>query len=240
MKPNIASTSQGQALLKSPPALTLKQVGKSLGGSSLFSDVNLSLGKGETLAIVGESGSGKSTLLHVMAGLDTPDQGDVVWNDTPLHGLSPNELARFRLNHVGLVFQAYYLMPHLDAVNNVQLPFLLAGIQPDTARCMALLEHVGMAHKCRSLPREMSGGEQQRVAIARALALHPPLILADEPTGNLDEDNADRVLNVLLNCCKTLGSALVMVTHSGKAASHLDQRVDLGQHRVQQHQPTSP
>lgn len=240
MKPTIESANQGLARQTNALPLALQKVSKSLGGSSLFSNVSLSLKKGETLAIVGESGSGKSTLLHIMAGLDSPDHGDVMWNETPLSTLSPNALARLRLAHVGLVFQAYYLMPHLDALNNVQLPFLLAGIQPDTNRCMALLEKVGMAHKSKSPPREMSGGEQQRVAIARALALNPPLILADEPTGNLDEDNSDRVLDVLLNCCQTLGSALVMVTHSEKAAAHLGQRVDLGQHCVQQRNTTAP
>ena len=212
--------------------LALAGVSKSLGGVNLFSEVSLSLPHGQSLAVVGESGSGKSTLLHLMAGLETPDQGNVFWAGQQINGLPARKVAPLRLQHVGLVFQAYYLMPHLNTLQNVQLPFLLAGKKPDTSRCETLLKQVGMAHKANSFPRELSGGEQQRVAIARALALNPPLILADEPTGNLDEDNAQRVLEMLLQTCATQGSSLVMVTHSEKAASHLQQRLSLAQHQL--------
>ena len=167
-----------------------------------------------------------------MAGLEAPDHGEVFWAGQSITALPAKKVAPFRLKHVGLVFQAYYLMPHLNALQNVQLPFLLAGQKPDTARCDTLLQQVGMAHKANSFPRELSGGEQQRVAIARALALNPPLILADEPTGNLDEDNAQRVLKMLLQTCATQGSSLVMVTHSEKAAGHLQQRLSLAQHQL--------
>ncbi|MCE2744738.1 MAG: ABC transporter ATP-binding protein [Burkholderiales bacterium] len=212
--------------------LAVAGVSKTLGGVKLFTEVSLELQQGQSLAVIGESGSGKSTLLHLMAGLDKPDTGEVYWAGKAINHLSTNEIAVKRLRHVGLVFQAYYLMPHLTAQQNVELPFLLAGQQPDHARCIQLLEQVGMAHKAGSHPRVMSGGEQQRVAIARALALNPPLILADEPTGNLDEDNAERVLQVLLQACSSQGCALVMVTHSAKAASHLDQRLSLADHQL--------
>lgn len=212
--------------------LALAGVSKALGGVQLFTDVNLQLNSEQSLAVVGESGSGKSTLLHIMAGLDQGDTGEVFWAGSAIHKLTTNQIAAQRLRHIGLVFQAYYLMPHLNAQQNVELPFLLAGEKPNTQRCMQLLDRVGMAHKADSFPREMSGGEQQRVAIARALALNPPLILADEPTGNLDEDNAERVLQVLLQACSAQGCALVMVTHSLKAAGHLNKQLSLAEHRL--------
>ncbi|MCQ8897121.1 ABC transporter ATP-binding protein [Limnobacter humi] len=212
--------------------LEVQHLGKSLGGAQLFSDVSLQLQAGETLAVVGESGSGKSTLLHLMAGLDSADSGDVLWQGENIQHWSANQQAARRLEHVGLVFQAYYLMPHLTARQNVELPFLLAGKTPDEAHCMRLLELVGVADKTSRYPRELSGGEQQRVAIARALALTPPLLLADEPTGNLDEDNADNVLTVLLDACKQQGCALVMVTHSERAAGRLQRKLNLTQHRL--------
>lgn len=214
--------------------LALAGVSKTLGGVTLFSDVSLQLKKGESLAVVGESGSGKSTLLHLMAGLEKPDSGCVSWAGREIQSLGMNQVADLRLRHVGLVFQAYYLMPHLTALQNIELPFLLAGLKPDTGRCKMLLEQVGMTRKAGSFPREMSGGEQQRIAIARALALNPPLILADEPTGNLDEDNAQRVLLVLLKACELEACSLVMVTHSSKAAGHLNQQLSLSEHVLAQ------
>ena len=222
----------------SSTTLAVAGVSKTLGGVKLFTEVSLQLQQGQSLAVIGESGSGKSTLLHLMAGLDKPDTGEVYWAGTAIHTLNTNQIAARRLRHVGLVFQAYYLMPHLNAQQNVELPFLLAGEKPNHSRCIQLLDQVGISHKSRSYPRELSGGEQQRVAIARALALNPPLILADEPTGNLDEDNAERVLQVLLDACSAQGCALVMVTHSVKAASHLNHRLNLADHHLAEH-PTA-
>ncbi|HEX4843749.1 MAG TPA: ABC transporter ATP-binding protein [Limnobacter sp.] len=227
-------SSNQSSTLNVQPVLRVEGLSKRLGGVQLFKDVALALQSGESLAVVGESGSGKSTLLHLMAGLDTPDSGTVQWHGQTLSDLSAAALAKRRLRHVGLVFQAYYLMPHLNAIQNVELPFLLAGMQPDHARAMSLLAQVGMEGKTRSFPRELSGGEQQRVAIARALALKPPLILADEPTGNLDEDNADNVLQVLLQSCAQEGSGLVMVTHSHHAASALGHQLRLAKHHLSQ------
>jgi ABC-type lipoprotein export system ATPase subunit len=207
--------------------IRLDGVSKSLGGSLLFKDIHLEVNAGESIAILGESGSGKSTLLHLMAGLDQVDSGLIVWAGSSLKNMSPDQIATQRLTHIGLVFQAYYLMPHLTALQNVELPFLLANKKPLAQHCKNLLESVGLLDKASRFPRELSGGEQQRVAIARALALQPPLILADEPTGNLDERNAEAVLQILLDVCRTQGCALVMVTHSDKVASRLGSRYEL-------------
>lgn len=207
--------------------IKLDGISKTLGGSLLFKNIHLEIRSGQSAAILGESGSGKSTLLHVMAGLDSTDSGTISWSGKTLTDLNPDQIASRRLQHIGLVFQAYYLMPHLTALQNVELPFLLANRKPDTSHCQSLLESVGLSDKTRRFPRELSGGEQQRVAIARALALQPPLILADEPTGNLDERNAEVVLDMLLQVCCAQGSALVMVTHSDKVASRLGSRFEL-------------
>lgn len=209
------------------PLITLDEVSKTLGGSLLFKNIHFEIASGQSAAILGESGSGKSTLLHLMAGLDSPDSGNIRWAGKCLNESSADQIATRRLQHIGLVFQAYYLMPHLTALQNVELPFLLANQKPDTLHCRSLLESVGLSDKTHRFPRELSGGEQQRVAIARALALQPPLILADEPTGNLDERNAEMVLDILLHVCRDQGSALVMVTHSDKVASRLGSRYEL-------------
>ena len=205
--------------------LAVAGVSKTLGGVQLFKDVNLQLQQGESLAVVGESGSGKSTLLHLMAALDQPDTGEVYWAGKNICTLNTNQVAAIRLRHVGLVFQAYYLMPHLSSQQNVELPFLLAGQKPDSAHASLLLEQVGMAHKANSFPREMSGGEQQRVAIARALALNPPLILADEPTGNLDPETSKEIMELLLAVAKEENTAILMATHDMQMVQHYPGRI---------------
>lgn len=213
--------------------LEARNLSKSLGGALLFEHLELRVDSAQSLAILGESGSGKSSLLHLMAGLDHADSGTVLWSGQALDTLSAEQLADLRLRHVGLVFQAFYLMPHLTALQNIQLPYLLAGQKPNTERCRALLASVGLLDKATRFPRELSGGEQQRVAIARALALAPPLILADEPTGNLDERNAEAVLQVLLQLCEHEGCALVMVTHSDKVAAQMGSRFELAHQSLQ-------
>lgn len=209
------------------PLIKLDCIAKTLGGSLLFKNIHLEVHVGHSLAILGESGSGKSTLLHLMAGLDHADEGQIAWAGVNINTLKPDQVAAKRLIHIGLVFQAYYLMPHLTALQNVELPFLLANQKPEIERCKGLLNSVGLLDKTNRFPRELSGGEQQRVAIARALALQPPLILADEPTGNLDERNAEVVLDILLNVCSKHNSALVMVTHSDRVASRMGSRYEL-------------
>ncbi|GLR25778.1 ABC transporter ATP-binding protein [Limnobacter litoralis] len=207
--------------------LALHNTSKSLGGVRLFTGLDFSIGPRESVAILGESGSGKSTLLHLMAGLERPDQGEVLWLGQNLQTMSDDVLAMRRLHNIGLVFQAYYLMPHLNAQQNVELPLLLAGQKVDHGWAAHLLEQVGLPDKGHRKPGELSGGEQQRVAIARALVMKPPIVLADEPTGNLDEKNAEIALEVLLESCQQARAALVLVTHSQHIALQLDQQLNL-------------
>lgn len=176
-------------------------------------DVSLRVENSEYVAIVGPSGCGKSTLLNILAGIDSPDQGDVIVNGTSLAGLSQNALAAWRGTSVGIVFQFFQLMPTLTAVENIMLPMDLAGNTTDARRrSMALLHRVGLAGFPDSLPSELSGGEQQRIAVARALANTPRLILADEPTGNLDSMNGQAIVE-LLEALWDEGTTIVLVTH---------------------------
>jgi predicted ABC-type transport system involved in lysophospholipase L1 biosynthesis ATPase subunit len=172
--------------------------------------VELAIAAGESLSIRGESGSGKSTLLHVLAGLDAPDAGVVSWEGSG--DLGPRRRGRF----LGLVFQAFYLVPELDARENVWLAARINGLLDGAARRRGeeLLQRVGLGERMRHLPSELSGGERQRVALARALLNRPRVILADEPTGNLDERTADEAINLLLGLCGDTGTALVLVTHN--------------------------
>ena len=172
--------------------------------------VDLDLAQGESVSIRGESGSGKSTLLHVLAGLDTPEAGVVTWEGSP--ELTPRRRGVF----LGMVFQAFYLIPELSARQNVlRAARIVRGISPEAeARTDELLERVGLAERARHLPAQLSGGERQRVAVARALLNQPKLILADEPTGNLDERTGDEIVELLLGLCATLRTTLVLVTHN--------------------------
>lgn len=176
--------------------------------------VELALAAGESLAIRGESGSGKSTLLHLLAGLDVPDAGWIRWGAT-----APDPARRGR--YLGLVFQSFHLVPELDALGNVLLAARMLGA-PDTAarqRAEALLGQVGLAGRARHLPSQLSGGERQRVAVARALMNRPRLLLADEPTGNLDEHTGEAVIDLLVGLCAATGTALVLVTHNAAHAA---------------------
>jgi putative ABC transport system ATP-binding protein/lipoprotein-releasing system ATP-binding protein len=177
--------------------------------------VDLDIAAGESVSIRGESGSGKSTLLHLMAGLDSPDAGAVSW------GGSADTGARRRASYLGMVFQSFYLIPELDALANVLLARRIQGGLDGAARARAreLLSHVGLSERMRHLPSQLSGGERQRVALARALMNSPRLILADEPTGNLDEASGDAVIELLLGLCKSADAALVLVTHNLAHAS---------------------
>ena len=176
--------------------------------------VELALAAGESLAIRGESGSGKSTLLHLLAGLDVPDAGWIRWGAT-----APDPARRGR--YLGLVFQSFHLVPELDALGNVLLAARMLGA-PDTAtrqRAEALLGQVGLAGRARHLPSQLSGGERQRVAVARALMNRPRLLLADEPTGNLDEHTGEAVIDLLVGLCAATGTGLVLVTHNAAHAA---------------------
>ena len=201
--------------------LHIKNLAKRYPDSAVFQNVSLSVAPGEFVAIVGESGVGKSTLLNCMAGLDSWDEGSVTLKGVDLGGLPDDQRALLRRQHVGFVFQAFHVLPHLDVAQNVALPLLLLGSH-DEARVEAMLASVGLAGLGKRLPQQLSGGQLQRVAIARALIHRPALLLADEPTGNLDPTTAAKVMDALTAQTREHGASLVLVTHSQAAASRAD------------------
>ncbi|WP_296508002.1 ABC transporter ATP-binding protein [Rhodoferax sp.] len=206
--------------------LHLQGLGKHYGITPVFSNVSLDVAAGEFVAIVGESGVGKSTLLNCMAGLDTWDTGAVHLAGQDLSRLSDDERALLRRDKVGFVFQAFHVLPHLDVNQNVALPLMLLG-RREPERVQALLEAVGLGSLGTRLPQQLSGGQLQRVAIARALVHQPALILADEPTGNLDPATAAKVMQALVTQARQHGSALVLVTHSLAATEQADRVLHL-------------
>jgi putative ABC transport system ATP-binding protein len=206
--------------------LDIQQLAKHYGDSPVFRNVSLTLAPGEFVAIVGESGVGKSTLLNCMAGLDSWDHGSVHLQGHNLGELNDEQRALLRRRHVGFVFQAFHVLPHLDVAQNVGLPLLLLG-QPDDARVQQMLDAVGLSGLGERLPQQLSGGQLQRVAMARALVHRPALVLADEPTGNLDPATATRVMDALLTQTRAQGSSLVLVTHSEAAAARADRVLKL-------------
>ncbi|MBG6077058.1 ABC transporter ATP-binding protein [Polaromonas sp. CG_9.11] len=206
--------------------LKISQLGKHYGDAAVFSNVSLDVAPGEFVAIVGESGVGKSTLLNCMAGLDSWDEGTVVLNGADLGTMNDDQRALLRRRQVGFVFQAFHVLPHLDVAQNVALPLLLLGA-PDDTRVEALLEAVGLGGLGRRLPQQLSGGQLQRVAIARALIHRPGLLLADEPTGNLDPTTAARVMDALVAQTREHGASMVLVTHSQAAAARADRVLQL-------------
>jgi putative ABC transport system ATP-binding protein len=194
------------------------------GGRMLFADLSLQLAAGELVAIMGESGVGKSTLLNLVAGLDTPDAGSVRLDGADLATLDEDRRAALRARRIGFVFQAFHILPHLTLGQNVALPLALLRAPPAeaTQRAVDLLAAVGLSGRAGDYPSQLSGGELQRVAIARALAHRPALILADEPTGNLDPETAARVLALLVGQLRDAGAGALLVTHSDVAAAAAD------------------
>ena len=210
-----------------PEALVeVERLAKNYGASPVFGGVSFSVPPGAFVAIVGESGVGKSTLLNCLAGLDRWDAGSIRVGTTVLDGLDETARALWRRESVGFVFQAFHVLPHLDVAQNVCLPLLLLG-RPDPARVQAMLDAVGLSDLGTRLPAQLSGGQLQRVAIARALVHRPRLVLADEPTGNLDPATATRVMDLLIEQSRQEGSALVLVTHSEAAAARADRVLHL-------------
>ena len=210
--------------------LTVKSLRKTVpGGRVLFQDLNLSIDKGQFVAITGESGVGKSTLLNVLAGLDRADAGSVAIDGVAVESLQDDALTRLRRDRIGFVFQAFHVLPHLDLAHNVALPLVLQGVGADEslARSAVMLEAIGLPGRGSDYPRELSGGELQRVAIARALIHRPALILADEPTGNLDPDTAAKVMSLFVEQVRSAGASVLLVTHSPVSAAVADRVLHL-------------
>ncbi|MGM0524639.1 MAG: lipoprotein-releasing ABC transporter ATP-binding protein LolD [Pseudomonadota bacterium] len=197
------------------------------GQVTVLDDVNFTVDKGEMVAIVGASGSGKSTLMHILAGLDKPTSGKVLFNGDEITHWSASQLARWRNQHLGFVYQFHHLLPEFDALENVAMPLLIAGATKEQAlqRAQSLLQRVGLADRVNHRPAQLSGGERQRVAVARAFANQPQLIIADEPTGNLDGEAAEAVYQLMLQLNQEQGTAFVVVTHDEHMAGQL-QRVE--------------
>ena len=211
--------------------LRIESLGKTYHGlreRKVLRDVSLVLDAGEYVAVMGESGIGKSTLLNLVAGLDTPDSGRILLDDRDLGVMDDDALTRLRRDAMGFVFQAFHILPYLSVAQNVALPLMLAGAADTAMTVRAMLEAVSLGERADSLPRELSGGELQRVAIARALVHNPRLVLADEPTGNLDPESARQVLELLRARIKAATAAGILVTHSRAAAATADRVLILG------------
>ncbi len=220
------------------PAIRLRQLSKRFGlqhaATAALSDIDLDIAAGDSVALLGPSGSGKSTLVRLLCGIERPSSGQIRIGDVDLGRLDEAALTRWRGLTVGLVFQAFELLPALTALENVMLPMELVPRWPraaQRARAMALLTELGVQAQCDKLPADMSGGEQQRVALARALANDPPLVLADEPTGNLDSANGERVLQLLAAVARR-GKTVVMVTHDPRHRAHFARSIALRDGRL--------
>ena len=211
--------------------IELRRVSKTVesGGRPLtiLHALDLSIRSGEFIAVVGPSGSGKSTLLGLLAGLDAPTSGEILIDGVDITRLGEDELARLRGEKIGFVFQFFHLVPSLTAFENILVPMEIAGRRDPTVRARRLLDEVGLSDRGHHYPSQLSGGEQQRVAIARALANDPPIVLADEPTGNLDSTTGRHIMDLLLDVRRTRASTLVLVTHDADLASLADSRLTL-------------
>jgi putative ABC transport system ATP-binding protein len=220
------------------PAIALAGVNLSLGHGAgrvhILKDVGLHIGKGEAVGLIGPSGSGKSTLLMVMAGLERPDSGTVMVTDAMLTKLDEDELARFRGRNIGIVFQSFHLIATMTALENVAVPLELAGIPDAQARAREELAAVGLPDRLAHYPAQLSGGEQQRVALARALAPNPAILVADEPTGNLDEDTGRQIVDLLFGGHEERGMTLVLVTHDHGLAARCDRVVRMRSGHVEE------
>jgi len=220
------------------PAVAMRGVDLSLGRGAarvhILRDVALTIGKGEAVGVVGPSGSGKSTLLMIMAGLERPDSGEVEIDGVRLGAMNEDALARFRGQRIGIVFQSFHLIPTMTALENVAAPLELAGAYDATARATAELEQVGLGDRLSHYPAQLSGGEQQRVALARALCPRPSLLIADEPTGNLDETTGNTIVDLIFNLPARRGATLALVTHDAALAARCDRVIHMRSGKVEE------
>ncbi len=223
-------------LTRASPAIALAGVNLSLGQGAarvhILKDIRLDIGRGEAIGLVGPSGSGKSTLLMVMAGLERPDTGSIAVAGEDLGKLNEDALARFRGRNVGIVFQSFHLIPTMTALENVAVPLEMAGVADSHERARAELASVGLAERLHHYPAELSGGEQQRVAVARALAPNPAILVADEPTGNLDEATGKQIIDLLFAGHAERNTTLVLVTHDTALAARCQRVVRLRSGRI--------
>lgn len=221
---------------KSNPILKVNQIAKSVnspaGNLQLLSDIAFEIYKGESVAIVGPSGAGKSTLLGILAGLDIPSSGEVNLAGQNMFALNEDGRAQLRGSMLGFVFQSFQLLPSLTALENVMLPLELLGIKQPEERAKGVLDKVGLEARCEHYPRQLSGGEQQRVAIARAFVVQPKLLLADEPTGNLDSRTGETIINLLFDMNAAEETTLILVTHDERLASRCDRKFQIDAGRL--------
>lgn len=211
--------------------LDVKNLSKTYGkGDTMvkaLDNVSFSVEQGEFVAIIGPSGSGKSTMLHILGGVDTPTSGSVIINDTDISQLDETALAIFRRRQIGLIYQFYNLIPILTVEENLTLPLLLDGRKPDKKQVQTLIDKLGLSHRLTHLPNQLSGGQQQRVSIGRALVNNPALLLADEPTGNLDSENSKEIIALLRHFNKEFKQTVIIITHDEKIALSADRIISI-------------
>jgi len=223
-------------------AIALKKVhltlGEGAGRVHILKGIDLNIEKGASVGLVGPSGSGKSTLLMVMAGLERADEGSINVAGAELGPLSEDQLARFRGRNVGIIFQSFHLVPNMTALENVAVPLELAGDAEAFEKAAAELEAVGLGHRLHHYPAQLSGGEQQRVAVARALVVEPEILIADEPTGNLDETTGAQIVDLMFTAQKTRGTTLVLVTHDPGLAHRCDRVIRVRSGEIEEPETT--